>query len=226
MAFLLMNYINSIVGINHFLVVFTVLIPLLLILSNLRVPILNQIIKYSIIINLTIFYPYLFYSGYFNYKVHFPLHLCYLTEVFILISIFTKVGKIESWILLNSMFGGLVGFVNSNLTNESIMIEFFHFYISHFNLLLFVIIKYKLNRYITIKDLLHSIRLNLYLLFIISIFNVLFSTNYWFTLFKPDGVNLSNLFPEWPYYIFILIFLGLISYSFTFIFFIQNRLQR
>ena len=54
------------------------------------------------------------------------------------------------------------------------------------------------------------------LLIFAILFNNLFGTNYWFTVEKPDGSNLTLLFPESPWHLYILVVLGLLIYLSTY----------
>jgi len=145
-----------------------------------------------------------------------PLHLCYLTEIMIFSSLIFNFDKYTKLIFLNSLVGGLAGLVNTNLTSDVHFIFHLHHYLAHFVLLLFVFYKVK---YLTlnIQDIFLSIYQTSIFLFIIIMFNNIFKTNYWFTRTRPNGQNLTLLFPEHPYYLIILIMLGLIIYFFTYI---------
>ena len=202
------------------------MVPLLFLLSFKKNEFLRLILKYLLIFNIITFNSILFFQDSFNYSVHLPLHLCYFTEICLLISFVLKIKRLYPWLILNGMFGGIVGFVTTNLTSTSMLIEYVHFYLSHFNLLLFTVICYKSNIMISIADFFKSIYLNSLIIILIVMFNIKFKTNYWFTELKPGGVNLSALFPDWPYYFFILIALGLVSYMLTFFIFSYRDRQR
>ena len=53
-------------------------------------------------------------------------------------------------------------------------------------------------------------------------FNIEFGSNYWFTVSRPPGTNLALLFSDWPYYLYGLIIIGIISYCLTFKLFSRN----
>ena len=111
------------------------------------------IVKILIIFNCFIFYGSLILMDAFDFKVHLPLHLCYLTEIFILLSLIFKTKFLYPWLVLNSLGGGITEFTNSNLPIESLIIENIHLHLSHFNLLLFVLILYKMKFSISKKIL-------------------------------------------------------------------------
>ena len=145
-----------------------------------------------------------------------PLHLCYLTEIMIFFSLTFNLNKYTKLIFLNSLVGGLAGLVNTNLTSNMHFIFHLHHYLAHFVLLLFVTYKIKYLK-LNIQDILLSIFQTSIFLFTIIMFNNVFNTNYWFTRTRPNGKNLTLLFPEHPYYLIILVILGLIIYFSTYL---------
>ena len=222
----MLETIQNIIGFDHFLISSFLLVPIFIIMLSNNVPLLKKILFYLLIFNFISFYTVLFVTDTFNYRFHLPLHLCYITELVILVSFFLKSESLYPWLVLNSMLGGFVGLINSNLPFGTSVIEYVHFYLSHFNLVFFTIIIFKLKMHISSNNFLRSISFNTFLLVLISLFNNTFNTNYWFTLSKPRGVNVAVLFPDWPYYLFMFIGFGLISYSITYALLLGNRLQR
>ena len=63
--------------------------------------ILYQILTYLLFINFLSFNIYLISTGTFDYKIHLPIHLCYLTELGILIAIIFKNTSYYPWLALN-----------------------------------------------------------------------------------------------------------------------------
>ena len=209
--------------VNHLMISFTCLIFLLTITSIYKVSLLQKILLFSISLNLFFFNFLAINNNFYSYKNHLPLHLCYLTEIGVLLSIFIRNNKFTTWMLLNAMFGAITALLNSNLDSSSTIIEKFHFYISHSNLALFTIILYKSKFKIKFSNLLFSINSNLMLLLTVHAFNYYFSTNYLFTFAKPKGINMSFLLPDWPFYYLFLVIFGLASYYITFILFNTKR---
>lgn len=205
--------------VNHLAISFACLMFIILITNFCKVSLLRKILLLSISANLFFFNFLAIKSNFYSFKSHLPLHLCYLTEIGILLSLFIKNHKFTTWMLLNAMFGAVTALLNSNLDSSSSQIERLHFFISHSNLALFTIILYKSQFKIKYSNLIFSINANLILVSAIHLFNYYFSTNYLFTLAKPKGINISFLLPEWPFYYFFLIFFGLASYYITFILF-------
>jgi len=210
------NFIDNYIGLNH-LIISSILVVLLLILwlSKNRIS-LKNIILIIISIDLFFYNSFLIINELSNIINFLPLHLCYLTEVMIFFSLVLKSEKFINLIFLNSMAGGLAGLVNTNLTIDMHQIFHIHHYLAHFTLILYTIYKspfIKLN----LKILLSCIfRTGVILIFII-LFNLIFGTNYWFTQLKPNGNNLALIFPESPWHLFVLIFIGLFIYFLTYL---------
>ena len=209
---------------KHIFIVIT-LNCILFYLCYLRSHTIKNILILLLISNFLLFYGTLFIFNSFNYKIHLPLHLCYLTEFLILLSILFRNKLLYPWLLLNSILGGTIGMINTNLTTSSLAIEVLHYYLSHFNLLLFAILIFKTNFYLTKSKLVRSIVLNAMAFISIIFFNFRFNTNYWFTVKKPEGLNLSFIFPEWPYYLLVLIAIGLSFYIFSYSLFLKNKVK-
>tara|TARA_Y100001970_G_scaffold270583_1_gene364656 strand:- start:776 stop:1150 length:375 start_codon:yes stop_codon:yes gene_type:complete len=123
------------------------------------------------------------------------------------------------------MLGGTIGMINTNLTTNSLTIEVVHYYLSHFNLLLFTILIFKTNFYLTKIKLFRSIAINTIAFVFIIFFNFRYNTNYWFTVKKPAGLNLSFIFPEWPYYLLVLIAIGLSFYILTYSLLLKRKIK-
>ena len=126
--------------VNHLAISFACLIFILLITNIYKVSLLQKILLFSISINLFFFNFLAINNNFYNIKSHLPLHLCYLTEIGILLSLFIRNHKFTTWMLLNAMFGAITALLNSNLDSSSSLIERLHFFISHSNLALFTII--------------------------------------------------------------------------------------
>ncbi len=209
---------------NHFIITGCLTILLFVIsYKNKNPQKLYNLLTILLIFNILTFNIYLILTNGYNYKTHLPIHLCYLTEVGILLSIIFKIKYFYPWLTLNSVGGGLAGFLNSHLTDNSVFIEYIYLYISHFNLFLFAIFLYKTKFIITKSDLLKSIMFNALVFTLVVFFNAIFDTNYWFTRTKPDGINIATIFPEWPAGFVIILLLGFICYYCTFKIFAKNK---
>ena len=184
---------------------------------------LNSILFISLVSNFLSFNYILINTNNFDFSVHLPLHLCYLTEAIILCTYFFNLKFLLPWLILNSLGGGITGFTNSNLDQDVHIIEYIHLYLSHFNLLLFSIIMFKKKFIIQKIDLYKSIILNASIFFTIIWINNLIGSNYWFTLEKPPGTNLTNILPDWPGYLIVMVAIGILSYIVTYRIFKLNQ---
>ena len=202
---------------NHSLICIILATLLLIIFFTIKnQKLLNNVLLFSVIINLVSFNLILIGTNQFDINIHLPLHLCYLTEVALLATYFFNSKLLISWIVLNGLGGGITGFTNSNLDLNVPIIEYIHLYLSHFNLLLFSIIMFKKKFIITKINFIKSIIINASIFFLIIILNNKIGSNYWFTLNKPEGTNLTNILPGWPIYLFVMIVIGIISYFITY----------
>ena len=184
---------------------------------------LNSILFISLVSNFLSFNYIMINTNNFDFSSHLPLHLCYLTEAIILCTYFFNLNFLLPWLILNSLGGGITGFTNSNLDQDVHIIEYIHLYLSHFNLLLFSIIMFKKKFIIQKIDLYKSIILNASILFTIIWINNLIGSNYWFTLEKPPGTNLTNILPDWPGYLIVMVVIGILSYIVTYKIFKLNQ---
>ena len=184
---------------------------------------LNSILFISLVSNFLSFNYILINTNNFDFSSHLPLHLCYLTEAIILCTYFFNLNFLLPWLILNSLGGGITGFTNSNLDQDVHIIEYIHLYLSHFNLLLFSIIMFKKKFIIQKIDLYKSIILNASIFFTIIWINNLIGSNYWFTLEKPPGTNLTNILPDWPGYLIVMVVIGILSYIVTYKIFKLNQ---
>jgi len=210
------DIINVLGGKSHLLTLVILVVHLSFLIKYANVIFLEKLLKLLLSFNIISYFSILLLTDTFNFKVHLPIHLCYITEIFIIISYIFNIKHFYPWIVLNSLGGGISGFLNTIMVEDSVPIEYVHHYLSHFNLLLFVVIFYKSKFIISKNDLLKSIILNLLIFSFALSFNQFFKSNYWFTRTKPPGNNLSVFFPQWPYYLLIFIFIGLVSYIFTY----------
>ena len=112
----------------------------------------------------------------------------------------------------SSIFCGLCGLINHNLVDYDI-VTYLHFIISHSILILYFIFTYRKYGSLNFSDLSLAIKTTSCLLIIVFLLNLIFNSNYWFMFEKPGGANLAMLFPEWPIYFILLLFIGLITYS-------------
>ena len=177
----------------------------------------KNIIIALILFELGIFYFYLFINGEFSFKENLPLEMCYLTQISILFYFLFNIKSIKPLLFFNAISGAIAGYLNTNMTSSDPFVYHFHHYLAHSILLIFFLyLLYKKYRP-TMEEFFRSIIMNFGLLISIVLFNKFFTTNYWFTQYKPSGTNLTLLFPDWPGYMIVMICIGLIVYTGTYI---------
>ena len=220
------NFIDNYIGLNH-LIISSMLIVLLLCLWLLKNKInLKSLIIIIIGFDLIIYNSFIIINKSSDIIDFLPIHLCYLTEVMIFFSLVFKSKNFINLIFLNSIVGGIAGLVNTNLTMNMHYFFYIHHYLAHFTLILYAIYKSPIIE-LNLKILLSCIFRTGAILILVILFNLMFETNYWFTRLKPDGNNLTLIFPESPWYLLILIFLGLFIYFLTYLKFrvIKNEIK-
>ena len=212
----MMNFIHNYFGLGH-ATVSTILIFLLIYIYKYKNSIdFSRLILPICTLDLVTYYYYIISFEPENLINLLPFHLCFLTEIMIFLKILFNFQFNLNFIFLNSVVGSIAGLVNNNLTSEMHYIFFLHHYLAHFVLALFAIVNLDKVR-LKYSDLKLSVFKTSLLLTFAFIFNTIFDTNYWFTNEKPYGNNLSLLFPERPWYLIILICLGLLIYLITFL---------
>jgi len=207
----MIDFLSRYFGLHHLFVVNIIFFLLVFIKSRRQLFNLQKIILILCFIDLISYNFYIFTYHKSNLIGLLPIHLCYFTEIIIFIKLFFKIRLDTNFIFLNSTVGSIAGLVNNNLTIDMHSMFFLHHYLAHSILALFVIEYYdKIN--LSFKNLVVSVSKTTVLLIFAFIFNSVFGTNYWFTNEKPQGNNLTLLFPDGPLYLIILIILGLLIY--------------
>ena len=217
-----MNFINNYIGLSHFTIVL-ILIVLMIGINRLfnKIEFKNIIIS-LISINVTIFYSYLFISGNFDSTINLPIEMCYITQILIFFYFIFDLHKIKPLLFFNSITGAIAGYLNTNMTANDHFIYHFHHYLAHSILLIFFLYMIHKKYRPTYTEFINSIIMNFAIFFSICIFNQIFATNYWFTMNKPPGTNLTLLFPEHPWYLIIMISIGILVYCITYFSFSNN----
>ena len=175
---------------------------------------LNKIIPTIIFLNELIFISYLIYTDKFRIQQHLPLEMCYINNILIMISL--SKNFFHPYFHFSSIFCGLCGILCHNLVSYDPVI-YSHFVVSHVILVLYFVFSYQSYLNLTKKEFKISIYYTTILLLIVFFINKLLGSNYWFMFYKPDGPNLTIIFPEWPFYFIVLLVLGFLTYSTVFI---------
>ncbi len=199
------------VSINHISISLISLFISLKLFNNIEISFLRKkLIPLIIIINELTFIMYLLLTKKFHLEQHLPLDMCYLNNLIIMFCLYKNI--YHPYLHFSSIFCGICGLINHNLASYDLII-YGHFIISHTILILYFIFTFKIYKNLNLKDFFKSIQFTTILLLIIFILNLIIGSNYWFMFKKPDGVNLTILFPDWPLYFFILLIIGFLTYS-------------
>ena len=142
-------------------------------------------------------------KGNFDYQEDLPLHLC--TFLALLIPIFSLTRKylyyeILFFLVLTGTFQALITPTEYNFMN----LPFLKYWLAHAGLVIFMLYAtfvYKMRP--TLKSVIKSyIGMQVYIVLMFGI-NYILGSNYFYTMRKPNGATLLDLFGEWPYYIFV-----------------------
>ena len=212
-----MDFIENYVGLTHFIIVIALMISMIFIYKLFNKINFKNIIISLVIVELVVFYSYLFISGDFSFQEHLPIEMCYLTQISILFYLLFDIKAIKPFLFFNAISGAIAGYLSTNMTANDHFIYHFHHYLAHSTLLIFFLYLLHKKYKPTMEEFFRSIIINYGLLVSIVIFNTFCGTNYWFTQRKPSGANLTLLFPDWPGYLIVMICIGLVVYTGTYI---------
>ena len=207
----MINFISIYFGLWHSAISILLIVLLVIIANKKKLFNVNKLISILCLIDLSSYNFYIIVYEMHNLINLLPIHLCYLTEIMIFANVAFNIKIDTNLIYLNSVVGGIAGLLNNNLTSDMQSIFFLHHYMAHFILALFVIQFYD-RIILSLRVLISSIIKTASLLIFAILFNNIFGTNYWFTVEKPEGNNLTLLFPESPWHLYLLIALGLLIY--------------
>jgi len=127
--------------------------------------------------------------GVFDYKIHLPLHLCFISGYLFIFGIFTKNEKILKITFFLSFIGPLPAIIFPEMPSAWESFEFYEYFISHhFFMILSFFSYYALNLKITIKDVVITYILVNVLFLSLMPFNKLLNTNYMFSSGIPEFI--------------------------------------
>ncbi|MBX7242731.1 MAG: TIGR02206 family membrane protein [Bacteroidia bacterium] len=161
-------------------------------------------------------------AGTFDFRVHLPLQICYLSNLFILSVLQYRSFKwfeiMYFWVFSVTLQATLTPDLSHNFPHFG----FFRFFIGHSGLILaivYAIVVYEMrpNKHSIWKAALAT---NVYL-FAVSAINYLIHSNYFYTCAKPLNPSLLDSLGEWPWYIvkgefIMIVFYGIIFLPFAF----------
>ena len=214
-------------GKTHIFLLFLIFISLILIvknrknlyqLNNKTKQTITKVLAFIYLTNMVILYISSFYYHNFNYQTMLPLHLCYLSNyLYIYVILFNKSNLLKYCYFLGYL-GPIPAIIFFDVPSVFESFNFYLYVITHHLFLIGTTVTFYLYpKLITIKDIIKLfITLNI-LYFIINIFNIHYSTNYFFTMGIPNFI--LNLIPPlkiFPYVIileFMIIIIIVILYK-------------
>lgn len=151
--------------------------------------------------NMAIYYGSYIYYGVYNWKVHLPLHICFIAGILFMIYLLTGKRKMYKVIFPLTFIGPLPAIFYPDLSSSFDYFVFYQYFISHHLLMIFsYFILYMEDFKITYNDTIKTFILGNIIFITMSIFNNLFNTNYIMSGGFPDFV--TELYPLlnyiWP----------------------------
>lgn len=147
-------------------------------LSNRKKKQLKLFVVLLMFLNMVIYYNGYAYYGVYNWKVHLPLHLCFISGFIYMYTLITSNGKLYKF----AYFLGYIGPVPAILLTDLKSIDayvFIQFIISHhFFFLSNMFIYYSYNIKIQRKDMWNAFIVLNIIFVVMMLFNVIFDTNY------------------------------------------------
>lgn len=155
---------------------------------------LKIIFSIILIINMCILYGSYIYYGVWDFKMHLPLHLCFITGNLYAISAIFDLKWLYKWVYFLVFIGPLPAVIWPDNTSCFDNYLWYHYIISHHGLIIFSFITYYMDRVkIEKKDLIDTLLFGNIIFFSMSIFNNIFDTTYIMTTELPP--HILKLYP-------------------------------
>lgn len=159
-----------------------------------RKQLIKNIMFIILIANMLTYYSSYIYYGVYNWKVHLPLHFCFISGGLFMIYLITKNIKVYKVVYFFALMGPLPAVLFPDLTTSFDSFIFYQYFISHHLFIIFSFFVYYLDDVnIKIKDLLATLICANAIFLIMYIFNNIFGTNYIMSQQLPTHV--LKLFP-------------------------------
>jgi len=142
-----------------------------------------------------------------------PLEFSYITSLSILTYLILNHEKINGWLYFAGIWSSSASFLNSIMLGNEAWFIFLRYY-GHHGILLFFGLRslywgFRPKR----KDYFSAIALTAFILLSVHIINYFLKTNYMFTYSRPMGANISQLMPQWPDYLILILGIGIFYYT-------------
>ena len=146
-----------------------------------------------------------------------PLHICSFGVMLSVTILFTKNKKVFEVLFFVGIFGGLLAlFIPNTLGYTYFNMRYYHFIFLHISIAIVPIYYFKAYGYrISLRSIYKTFGYIMLILPLVVFVNYVKDKNYMFIGEKPEII--ADLLPDWPYYIIIFVFLGLIMFHLLFL---------
>ena len=158
-----------------------------------------------------------------SYKTSLPLEFSYITSLSALTYLFFNHQKVNAWLYFAGIWCATASFINTIMFGTEAWYLFLRYYGHHGILLLFGLRPFFWGFRPKLKDYLRSILMTTIILTLVHTINYLIGSNYMFTYSRPNGSNFSQIMPEWPDYLILILSLGVFYY--TVLYFLGRKKQ-
>ena len=163
-------------------------------------------------------------DGTWSYKSSLPLEFSYITSLSVLTYLVFNHKKVNGWLYFAGIWSATAAFINTIMFGNEPWYIFLRYYGHHGILLFFGLRSLFWDFRPRLNDYFRSIALTVFILIFVHIINFIIGTNYMFTYSKPNGANFSQLMPDWPDYLILILSLGVFYY--TVLYFVGKRKLR
>jgi hypothetical integral membrane protein (TIGR02206 family) len=179
----------------------------------------------TLILNYIAYVIYRISAGYWEIRYDLPMEFCNWSMIVTALALFTHNRLCAELSYFWVMAGSINGVITPDLQVSFPHIYFFIFFIAHSGLVLgSLYIVFGLKLYPRSWAILRAVIYGQIYFFTAFLINSIFGGNYGYTMNKPNAASLMDHFGPWPYYLFVLQFLGVIIFSILYIpFFFYNR---
>ena len=152
-------------------------------------------------------------DGAWSYKTSLPLEFSYITSLSALTYLSFNHDKINGWFYFAGIWSSTAAFINTIMFGTEPWYIFLRYYGHHGILLFFGLRSLFWGFRPRLSDYFRSILMTTFILIFVHLINSIIDSNYMFTYSRPNGSNFSQLMPEWPDYLILILSLGVFYYT-------------
>ena len=138
----------------------------------------------------------------YDVKTDLPLNLCDLITIILPVVMYFRNRKWIGILYFWALAGTLQALITPDIDRDFPSFHFFRYFVMHCGIVvtvLFFVISWKIN--IRWKDWINAVVFAQVYLVAIHLYNLLTDSNYSYTVRKPEGTTILDVFGEWPWYI-------------------------